>query len=94
MKYKFTKTDSEKFRKNLIQIMDKKIRETVEIEGTEKLDEILCLRETKAPDMDTIVEELHEVLISACTSLFKILQTTKKALPPKSVPGGQKNLQS
>jgi hypothetical protein len=34
----------------------------------------------KTPDMDTIVEELHQVLDSACKSSFKLLRTTKKAL--------------
>jgi hypothetical protein len=48
----------------------------------------------EAPDVDTIVEELHEILDSACRKSFKILQTTKKALLHKSLPGGKKNLQS
>jgi hypothetical protein len=36
--------------------MEQKVRETVEIEGTDKLDEILCVRVAKALNMDTIVE--------------------------------------
>ena len=86
MRCEFTKTDSEKFRETLIQIMEQKVHEIVEIEGTEKLDETLCLRVAKAPNMDTIVEEIQSVLVTACTSSFKILQTSKKALPPTSVP--------
>ena len=49
VRYKFTKTDSEKFRENLILLMEQKVRETVELEGTEKLDESLCLRGAKHP---------------------------------------------
>ena len=86
VRYKFTKTNSEKFRENLILLMEQKVRETVELEGTEKVDESLCLRVAKAPNTDAVVEVLHEVLVSACTSSFKILQTYKKALPRKSVP--------
>jgi len=36
--------------------------------------------------METVVKELHDILESACRSSFRILRTTKKTLPHKSVP--------
>ena len=51
-----------------------------EVGETEELDETLSLRVGKAPNMETIVEELHDVLASVCSSSFKKnLRTTKKA---------------
>jgi hypothetical protein len=75
------------FQGNLIQLMEQRFCGTnKEVGGIEELDEILCLRVAKTTNMDTVVEELHEFLVSACRSSFKILRTTKKALPHKSVP--------
>ena len=36
--------------------------------------------------MEAEVEELHDALDSACTSSFRPIRSTKKALPHKSVP--------
>jgi len=57
-----------------------------EVGETEELGETLRLRVAKAPNMETIVEELHNVLASVWSSSFKILQTTKKASTHKSIP--------
>jgi hypothetical protein len=54
--------------------------------GAEELDGTLCLRVATSPNMDVVVEELHNVLESACRRSFRILRTTKKALQHKSVP--------
>jgi len=50
------------------------------------LDEILCSRVAKEPEMDIIVEKFHEVLDLACRNSFKTLRATKTALLNKSVP--------
>ena len=36
--------------------------------------------------MEVVVEELHDALESACRSCLRLLRTTKKLLPRKSVP--------
>ena len=80
VRYKVTKKDSEKFQVNLLQLMKQRFcGSNSEVGETEELDETLRLRVAKAPNMETIVEELHDVLASACSSSFKILRTTKKA---------------
>jgi hypothetical protein len=79
MRYKVTE-DKEKFQRTLIQLTEQKLCETNVVGGTEMLDEALCARVAKEPDMDTIVEEFHEVLDLACRSSFKILWATKTAL--------------
>jgi hypothetical protein len=86
VRYKVTRKDSEKFLENLIHLMEQKFCGTNEVGGTVKLDEILCSRVAKASNMDTIVEELYNVPVSACRNSFRVLQTTKKALLHKSVP--------
>jgi len=86
VRYKVTKKDSEKFQVNLLQLMEQRFcGSNSEVGETEELDETLSLRVGKAPNMETIVE-LHDVLVSACNSSFKILRTTKKASTYKSVP--------
>jgi len=87
VRYKVTKKDSEKFQVNLLQLMEQQFcGSNSEVGEIEELGETLCLRVAKAPNMETIVEELHDVLASACSSSFKILRTTKKASMHKSVP--------
>jgi hypothetical protein len=87
VRYKVTKKDNEKFQVNLLQLMKQRFCGSNSVVGeTEELDETLRLRVAKAPNMETIVEELHDVLASACSSSFKILRTTKKASNHKSVP--------
>jgi len=86
VRYTVTKKDSEKFQVNLLQLMEQRFcGSNSEVGETEELDETLRLRVAKAPNMETIVEELHDVLASACSSSFKILRT-KKASTHKSVP--------
>jgi len=85
VRYKVTKKDSEKFQVNF-QIMEQRFcGSNSEVGEAEELGETIPLRVTKAPNMKTIVEELHDVLASACRSSFKILRT-RKASTHKSVP--------
>ena len=87
MRYKVTKKDSEKVQVNLLQLIEQRFcGSNSEVGETEELDETLRLRVAKAPNMETIVEELHDILASAWSSSFKILRTTKKASTHKSVP--------
>jgi len=87
VRYKVTQRDIEKFQSNLTQIMEQQFCGTNnEVGGAEELDETLCLRVAKAPNMETVVEELHGILELACRSSFRILRTTKKTLPQKSIP--------
>jgi len=69
VRYKVTKKDSEKFQVNFLQLMEQQFcGSNSEVGETEELDETLRLRVAKAPNMETIVEELHDVLASACSS--------------------------
>jgi hypothetical protein len=85
--YKVTQRDIEKFQVNFIQIMEQHLRGTSNGVGVaDELDGTLCRRVTAAPNMEVVVEELHDVLQSACRSSFRLLRTTKKPLLHKSVP--------
>ena len=69
VRYKVTKKDSDKFQVNLLQLMKQRFcGSNSEVGETEELDKTLRLRVAKAPNMETIVEELHDVLASACSS--------------------------
>jgi hypothetical protein len=87
VRYKVTQRDIEKFQGNLIQIMERHLCGTSNVVGeAEELDGTLCLRVATAPNMEVVVEEIRDVLESACRSSLRLLRTTKKALPHKSVP--------
>jgi hypothetical protein len=90
LRYRVTKSDTEKFQENLIQIMEQTLKGIITDEdGVEKLDEALCQRVQSAPHMEEIVEELHEALDKFCKSSFKLTRPTrkiKKAVQHKSVP--------
>jgi len=87
VRYKVTQRDIKKFQGNLIQIMQQHFCRTNNVVGgAEELDGILCLRVATSPNMDVVVEELHDVLELACRRSFRILRTTEKALQHKSVP--------
>jgi hypothetical protein len=87
VRYKVTQRDIEKFQVNFIQIMEQHLCGTSNaVGGAEELDGTLCRRVGAAPNMEVVVEELHDVLELACRSSFRLLRTTKKALPHESVP--------
>ena len=71
----------------ILQLMEQRFcRSNSEVGEREQLDETLRLRVAKARNMETIVEEFHEILVSACSRSFKMLRKTKKASTHKSVP--------
>ena len=90
VRYRVTQRDIAKFQGNFIPIIEQLLSGTNKaVGGVEKLDESLCQRVATAPNMDEIIEELHEVLDSACRSSFRLTRltrTTKKVVPCKSVP--------
>jgi hypothetical protein len=84
VRYKVTQRDIEKFQGNVIQIIEQHLCGTSNtVGGAEELDGTLCRRVATAPNMEVVVEELHNILESACRSSFRLLRTTKKALPHK-----------
>jgi hypothetical protein len=85
VKYKVTKEDKEKFQRSLIRSAEQKLSVTNTLGETETLDKILCTRVTKELVIEKSVEELYEVLESACKNSFKILRGTKTALFHKTV---------
>jgi hypothetical protein len=81
VRYKFTKKDSEKFQVNLLQLIQQRFcGSNKEVGETEELDKTLRLRVGKSPNMEKIVEELHDVLASACSISFKNFTDNKEGI--------------
>ena len=82
-----TQKNSVKFQERVIQAMEQIARETgTEVKGEDTLDETLCQRVTKAPNIETAVDELQAVLDQACRTSFMQTGPTGKALRHKPIP--------
>jgi len=82
-----TQKNSVKFQERVIQAMEQIARETgTEVKGEDTLDETLCQRVTKAPNIEAAVDELQAVLDQACRTSFMQTGPTGKALRHKPIP--------
>ena len=63
VRYKVAQRDIEEFQRNLIQIIEQQFCGTNgEVGGAGELEETLCLRVAKAPNMEIVVQEIQDVL--------------------------------
>ena len=86
VKYKVTKEGKEKFQTNLTSWAEHKFSDILNEASPETLDNFLRTRATTEPDIETSVEEFHEILEDACRSTFLTSRVTKRTQTHKTVP--------
>ena len=87
IRYTVTQKNMMKFQERVIQTMQQIAGETaMTVKGKDTIDETLCRRLTKAPNIEAAVDELQAILDHACRSSYMQTGPTGKALRHKSIP--------
>jgi len=86
VRYIVQKGNIEKFQENLFRLAQKKICKINKEGGIEDFDKTLCIRVFEGTDIETLIEEFHEVLMLACSKSFRTHRSSKRATSNKSVP--------
>jgi len=86
VRYIVQKGTKQKFQGNLLRSAEKMLCKVKKEGGTEGLDKTLCTRVSDSMDIEELIEEFHDVMISACNESFRTQRASKKAVSNKSIP--------